>query len=651
MPNLAGVYAYDERAAAELPQLLARMAQVVDIPSVGYSSHTAIGGRAGCVNLLRAIGPRSRQPARDPAEGLWLMLDGELYNAPELKQQLQRRGIDSANLDDADLCLALYRLEGETFVEHLNGQFNVAVYRDADQSLLLANDRFGYRPLFTAEAGSRFLFASEMKAILAVLPSRPRIDGIGLLQILRDGTAIGDRTWIEEIRVLGPGTTLHLRPGGMRRERYFRLRYRDGGNGLRADAFVEGFAERLRVAARRIMKGDRPIGISLSGGLDSRTVILGVPRERLPIPAYTFGDSGSRDVVYASELARLLCLPHFHLRFDPGYLSRVMYPVVWRNEGLFPFVSSTSIYFHSLIRRHMDVILNGHCGDALTGSHIRPEMMIARSRPKMIESLFRQRQVVPEGALAAVLKPSFYRQYSPLLLDAMRSTFDEIDNEKLPNVADAWDMENRQRRGTFHSPSVDRYRFEQRTPFLDTDLVDHLTSAPPRWRFQQRAYKRMIIRAFPRAAHVPWAYTGRPLAASASADYAVIGWSYLSRRAGSLVAGARHRRRPEVTDFRDLASELRADRLIADAILDFTEAPWFPDQVFDRDGVRDVVFRHFEQQQDCTRLVGALATFAAAFRLFLSDPPVCIPSEADPVLAVEDGEIGTEVPVRRGISP
>lgn len=629
MPNLAGLYLL-KPDVADIDAVLTRIARVLDVPSLAYSVRTAVGTRAGCVNLLRA--PVPAQPAHDHSKRRWLMLDGEIYNGDELRRYLTRAGRAGDGLDDAQLCLALYALEGERFVNRLNGQFNIALYQADEHSLLLANDRYGYRPLFMAEVAGRLLFAVEMKAIIAALPQTPALDGIGLLQILRDGITIGDRTWLEPIRVLDGGSLVRVTADGrIQRQRYFRYRHREDGPGMSLPAFVEGFGIHLHRATERIMKGPGRIGISLSGGLDSRSVVLSIHRSHLPIPAYTFGYPESRDVVYAKQLAELLHLEHTHLTFDGGYLGQVMAPVVWRNEALFPFAASTSIYFHERIGARMDTILNGHCGDAVTGSHLRPYMLWERSRNKLIDRLYASRQLAGDAALQALLNPRFYQRHAGELFDAFRATFADIESDTIANVADAWDMENRQRRGTFHSPSVDRYRFEQRTPFLDNELVDHLLAAPPRWRFEQQAYKKMIVYSFPHARAVPWAYTGRRISTSPLFELGRAGWNFGRNRASALAARFRASGQLVGQAFRDLQSELRSDASIKREILRFTHSDSFPADVFDRTGIEELVRRHWEAGEDHTHLVTCMATFAVAHRVFLSESPHRIPADCMPL--------------------
>lgn len=629
MPNLAGIY-LRRSDAADISTTLTRMAEVLDVPSLDYVTRSAVGQRAGCVNLLRPTAV-STQPAHDGRTRRWLMLDGEIYNVEEVRRSLQRAGIPVDGVDDARLCLALYKLEGARFVERLTGQFNIVIYHADDDSLVIANDRYGYRPLFLAESTGRLLFAVEMKAIIATLDTSPHVDGTGLLQIVRDGIALGDRTWLDAIRVLDPGTVLRVTADGrVERRRYFRYRHREGGSSMSLPAFVEGFGHHLQRATERIMKGPGRVGISLSGGLDSRSVVLSIPASHLPIPAYTFGYPESRDVVYAKQLADLLHLPHTHLTFDGDYLGRVMAQVVWRNEGLFPFAASTSIYFHDRIGAQMDTILNGHCGDAVTGSHLRPYMLATHSREKLIRTLYGSRRLVADESLRALFNPTFYRRHSEELFDAFRATFSEIDNERIANVADAWDLENRQRRGTFHSPSVDRYRFEQRTPFLDNDLVDHLLSAPPRWRFEQRAYKKMIFNTFPTARAIPWAYTGRPISPSPGYELVRAGWNFARNRMNALAARFLSNDRLVGQAFRDLATELRGDAVVKKTILDFSASSSFPSEVLDRAGLTELVRRHWEAREDHTHLVTCMATLAVAYQLFVFQSPQRIPAMCRP---------------------
>ena len=254
MPGLAGVY--NPRAnGEEIRRVLVRMRRVLDVPSIKYTVQVATGPGIGCLNFLRGNTHRER-PVSNEQHRIWLILEGELYNADELWKRAAA-DVDRTPPEDGDnasLCLALYASAGASFVEGLNGQFNIVAYREPDRTLLIATDRYGYRPLFVAESGGQLLFATEMKAVISALDTTPRVDGLGILQIMGQRFALGDRTWLEPIRVLDPGTWLEVTPDGISSHRYFRLRPHDWQAGA-LETFIEGFAAKLTRATERVTPG------------------------------------------------------------------------------------------------------------------------------------------------------------------------------------------------------------------------------------------------------------------------------------------------------------------------------------------------------------------------------------------------------------
>jgi asparagine synthetase B (glutamine-hydrolysing) len=561
--------------------------------------------------------------AHDDDTGTCLVFDGELYDRGRLVADLGEE--DAATVrGDADLCLRLLLAQGEEFVERLNGQFNLVIYHAADERLSIATDRFGYRPLFVAERGSRFLFATAMKAILVALETAPAIDGIGLLQSMQNGWPLGTRTWFEGIHVAEPGCWLHITPAGVSRSRYFRLRFESGGEASSMQEYAEGLADVLRRSVKRRMGDNERVAIPLSGGLDSRALLLATSRERPPALTYTFGRADSFDVTYARRLADVAGVRHQHFPYAATYLGDILAGTVWFTEGLNPFaqVSLGSLHSHDRIGTEADVLLYGHCGDCLTGAHLPPSIFARWSRARLIERVARQYNQMPEAAVRRVFNQAFYRRYASDLFGAVRDTFAGIEGATAADVLDVWDMENRQRRGTFGSTAVDRHRFEVRAPFIDNDVVDHVRKARLSWRLLQNAYKRMHRTVFRDAAEIPWAYTGRRLSRSLAEDFLQHGLNYVARRLP--------RAQPDPRELRDLAAETRSDARLAQAVKDFVVHPGFPAEIFDRKGIEETVAEHWGGQRDLTHLVVMLATFATAWRLFLFESPTAIPAEIAP---------------------
>jgi asparagine synthetase B (glutamine-hydrolysing) len=626
MSALAGVYDPDADAI-EIERDLAGMRRVLELPDFPCTAETASGPGAGCVLVDYRAGRHPPRIAHDDRDDLWLAFFGELYGGDELRARL---GAGAAALSDADVCLRLYLREGADVVERLNGHFTLVVCRRAERHVSIVTDPFGYRALFLAARGRRLVFASEMKAILAVWHTTPAVDDLALVESLRLGWPLADHTWLEPIRMAAPGSWYALTPSGTAQRRYFRFRLRQRERPRALADHSERLGELLRRAVRRAIAGPGRVGLALSGGLDSRAMLLAAAADdRKPDLAYTFGAGASRDVRYAGQLADIAGVPHLHLSYEPGYLGRLLAPIVWRTEGLLPFSTATftSLHFHPVLAERADVLLYGHAGDALTGKALPPGISLWRSRAAVIERLWRACSRTPDAALQRVLRPSFYRRVAADVWESFRATFAEIDHDVPADLFDVWIMENRQRRGTFSSSIVDRYRFAVRAPFLDRDLVDHLQGAPVRWRTQQCVYKRMIVASSARAATVPWAHTAAPLHSHWLADSASQARAHILgrlRRPRFLAA-----RRADVP-FRDLRADTAGDWSVAESIRTFAAHPSFPGDVFDRAGIEEVVRRHWEGGEDLTYLVSMLATFAAAYRLFLWEQPRVVPIEAVP---------------------
>jgi hypothetical protein len=428
-------------------------------------------------------------------------------------------------------------------------------------------------------------------------------------------------------------------------------------------AYAEVFGRLLRQATERSMKlADRqPIAITLSGGLDSRAVALAIDRKHLPIAAITYGDERSADVRYARQLAAVIGLEHHsieglwpgfvkeceavyarHLGKDVslGYYSAQIERVVWRTEALSTFDGSASALWHPLYQRYMRFMLNGAAGDALTGSHLSPRLMLARSRKAIVDGHFEAVLFQDRELVRRIATPALYDRYAGELYEGFASTWREIYADEPAAMASVWDMENRQRRGTFQSFTMERYFCVCRSPFVDYDLADHLASVPPRWRFLQRVYKRMIVETFPHAAHVPWAYTGGRITTSPTYELARATFQFLSSRLKRMRPAARND--PPRWEFRDNARMLQRDRRLHDEVLAFTRSDHFPSDVLSAEGVRGFVDLFREKGgADLAVLFAHLCGLAKSMELILSPAKIEVPPLANPAtFGVEPPSLG-----------
>jgi hypothetical protein len=400
-------------------------------------------------------------------------------------------------------------------------------------------------------------------------------------------------------------------------------------------------------------KNGHPLAITLSGGLDSRSVALSIDRAHLPITSITYGAPDSPDAIYAAELAQVIGLNHHFIEdlwpglveqsnavceklLGPspsgkrGFYSSQLDRAVWRSESMAALNGVASTIWHPLYKKYMRVMLNGACGDAMTGSHLTPNLLLGPTREAVIQDLTRRTLFGDRARVEPLLNPAFAAKYLPEVPAYFASTFEEIDQDEPMAISNVWDMENRQRRGTFSSFTIERYFCTCRSPYLDYELCDHLASVPGRWRFQQRIYKRMLVRSFPEAKHVPWAYTRGRITDSPSYEFLREAFNFAKGRAMRLLpeknGAAPH------WNFRDEAKMMQEDRDLAIMLESFAASDLFPADVFDRVGVRAFVkdFASSDRPGELSTLYAHLVGIAKAVDLFLSPGTLKMPDAADP---------------------
>ncbi len=660
MPNLVGIF--DPQASPEeLERDLRKMMEAVDLPAFNLIHRSKIEPGVAVGNVLPGRADNLSQPAIHKAENIWLMIDGELLDLEYLKRSLRAAGHDDVEGDDAQLALAAYLAFGERFVDYLRGTWNIFVFDGRNKTCFLVTDRIGTRLLFAAQDGDRLVFSNEMKAVVAGRKKPSKAGGYGLFQLLIGNGHVGKYTWIDGVELVEPGTIMTLTPGRRRAERYWRMRFQEGGPIMSEDAYAEGFAERMRAATERCFKQSDtfPVGITLSGGLDSRAIALSIDKRHLPMPAITYGEETSPDVIFARQLAGVIGLDHHFIegmwpqlvaegekvyeqlegrKSKRSYFSVQLERIAWRSEALTLFDGLASMVWHPFYQKHMRIMFNGAAGDAMTGSHLSPGLLLAPSREKVMQGLMGAFHYQDDALVRQVMNPDFYRRYAPEKERRFAESFAEIDVDEALAVSNVWDMENRQRRGAFTSFTMERYFCTCRTPFVDYDLVDFLTSVPGRWRFQQRIYKRMIVQHYPEAAHVPWAYTRGKITTSPTYEFAREVFNFVKNRVKERLPGssAPH------WEFRDSVKMMSEDMELAREVEAFTRADYFPSEALTAEGVRRLV-TDYHREKDSSRafMCAHMCGLAKCIEFFIAPSEIRMPPLADPASfgVVADAEL------------
>ncbi|HHJ05931.1 MAG TPA: asparagine synthase (glutamine-hydrolyzing), partial [Anaerolineae bacterium] len=277
-----------------------------------------------------------QQPIGNEDGTLWIVFNGEIFNYRELRPQLEARGHRFSTHSDTEVILHLYEEYGPACLQQLNGQFALAIWDKKEQSLFLARDRVGIRPLFYTLAAGKLIFASEIKAILAHPQTQAEIDPVSLHQVFTFWSPLTPRSIFKGIMALPPGHYAKIQRGKVTIEPYWELDFPAAPvkKGALADAVEE--LKALLVDATQIrLRADVPVGAYLSGGIDSSVIaaiIRNYTNNRLDTFSIAFDDPEFDESQYQYRMADFLGTDHQVIQAGYGDIARVFPDVVWHAE-------------------------------------------------------------------------------------------------------------------------------------------------------------------------------------------------------------------------------------------------------------------------------------------------------------------------------
>jgi asparagine synthase (glutamine-hydrolysing) len=329
---------------------------------------TYVDGAIGLGHRRLAIidlSPAGRQPMTDETGTLWITYNGEIYNFPELRRDLEARGFRFRSRTDTEVILAAYRAFGPDCVSRLRGMFAFAVWDARERSLFIARDRAGKKPLFYTVDGDGIAFASEPKAFLADPAFKPQPNLTAISHYLTYQYVPSPHSAFAGVAKLPPAHWLLVRDGKVETRRYWRLRYRPKRR-LTEDAAIDELLARLREAVRIRLMSDVPLGAFLSGGIDSSLVVaLMTELGAAPVRTFSIGFEEAQydERHYARLVAERFGTDHHEFVVRPD-AAAIFDQLVWHYGE--PFADSSAIptyYLAELTRRHVTVALNGDAGD------------------------------------------------------------------------------------------------------------------------------------------------------------------------------------------------------------------------------------------------------------------------------------------------
>ena len=314
------------------------------------------------------------QPMANEDEKIWITYNGEVYNHEELRKDLEQKGHVYKTKSDTETLVHLYEEYGEDSPRFLRGMFSYAIWDDTRKKLFIVRDRLGIKPLYYAHTGDGIVFASEIKAILQSGLYQATLEQQNLSEYFSFGYLTNEQTLFQGIHKLLPGHTMVLDEKGLRVKKYWDIRYEVDESITEKEA-LHTLRQMFFNSVEMRMMSDVPVGMFLSGGLDS-SAISGVMAKvsSQPLKAFTIGfdkqyysESG-----YAKLVAEKNGMEMHEVVLTPHDFVNSIEKLIWHNDMPIHFPASVALYHVSKkAREHVKVVLTGEGSDELFGGYGR----------------------------------------------------------------------------------------------------------------------------------------------------------------------------------------------------------------------------------------------------------------------------------------
>jgi asparagine synthase (glutamine-hydrolysing) len=402
MCGIAGILEFGAEARVD-PGVLRRMCDVMahrGPDDDGFFIQGKIG--LGMRRLSIVDLSTGHQPIGNEDGSLWIVFNGEIYNHRALRERLITRGHQFRTQSDTESIVHLYEEYGTNCVEHLRGMFAFAIWDVKQQSLFVARDRLGIKPLYYRLTPKSFIFGSEIKVLLAYPGATPELNRGALPEFLSFGYLSGDESFYNGVRKLMPGHRLEIdQRGNPHVEQYWDLALTPEEKTHDEEFYVKSYRELLEGAVESHLMSDVPLGVFLSGGLDSSAVAALMTRiRREPVETFSVGYSEQTysELPYARTMAQHLNSVHHEVFVSREDFFGALPNLIWHEDEPIVWPSSVSLFFVAqLARERVKVVLTGEGSDETLAGYSRYAFILKNTA---LDRFYRG--LVPSGVRSSV---------------------------------------------------------------------------------------------------------------------------------------------------------------------------------------------------------------------------------------------------------
>jgi asparagine synthase (glutamine-hydrolysing) len=479
-----------------------------------YKVDSFVGDEYGLGRINYGDEDQCSQPIWSRDKNFCLFMDGEIFDYDCLREKLIEKGYVFSVDSDAEFALHMFEEFGEDAFLQFNGSFIIAIWNANQRKLIIANDRLGLHPIYYSLKGKSLLFASGIRAILADNSISRQLDPIAITQFLSFDYVLGDRTYLENVKLLPPGSILTFIDEQLNIRPYWIMKFAENYAIQNEESLIEGLLFHLKNAVSRQSADINSAGILLSGGLDSRVLFAFLTeifngRELLSI---TFGVPNCDDVRYARELSKIQKIPHHYFELRPDYLIGLANKGISLTDGF-----QNCVHMHALGTLGEETkltrkLFKGYYGDALLGSHLNRGLWGNYSDKNYSDMLYKSICVgfsLEEDK--ELFNDSFFSQVENRAYDDFLTIVNSMGTNLIADRQNLFDLTQRQRRFILNGVEIVRSQAVVRTPFCDNDLIDYVLQIPPGFRVGRYLMKNAFNQKFSNLAKVPCTDTGYPM--------------------------------------------------------------------------------------------------------------------------------------------
>jgi asparagine synthase (glutamine-hydrolysing) len=569
---------------------------------------------------------REPQPVSIDDGSLVCVMDGEIHDTAKLRQALTREGCAFRGDSQAELLLRGFKARGRAFFRELNGVFVAAIWDARERSMTLVNDRFGMKPLYYSARPGALIFGPELKCLLVDPDVARDVSKRGVAQFLHFGQYMNNDTLMDAVQTLPAAGWLTYHPDEDRLtlDRYWRLEADAAIDPGRVDeaSALDRIDEAFKRAVDRRTEGNHELGLSLSGGLDSRLILGAAELSRSKIKTVSVGVRGCLDHKSARSMAEMVDCPHHEYFLEGDFLSAFeqhLRYMVHLTDGQYLcqcIVIPSLPYYREL---GIDVLLRGHAGELMhmnkAYNYSLDSSAMSLSSPAALSGwLFGRMSEWMTGAVTDDLFVEGADELARGSLDQALAESSSVD----PSIHRIWHMfiSQRLRRETALSMTEFNSVVETRLPYLDNEVVAALLAAPPSLKVGDRIQTHILTHRRPEFLKVVNSNTGARMGAGRlERNLAEFRLKVLSKL-----------RVPGYQPYERLGAWLREElRPLVQRLL--LAGPILERGVLRPDALRSVVQQHLDGRRNHTFLLLALMIFETGQRTLVDGSGETVPIE------------------------